>query len=201
MRIAHPYNPFYPLANSNLGLHFPEKPAYYFPDFEATSEDELYCVLKNGNEVLLREIQEDDKPLFVKFHSELTVPTLIRRYQWKPPLEERIKDQDKSKRILFIAKTVPAETNNPIIIGEGELYVQKDDKTVEVAITISDNFQRLGLGSIMLSQLEAIARRRGFRRIIAYAQDTNIPMIKMLNKARYRPVRSREGDYFREKVL
>lgn len=188
MRIVHPYNPFYPLANTSTGLCFRQEPLYHFPDFEdevSTENNNLYCVLKNGAEVTASKIQESDKPLFVKFHTELSPATLIKRYQGKPSLEERMGIHD-SSALTIVAKTKDAKTGKPIIIAEGSLHVQPYDKgIVEVGITISDDFHSNGLGQIMLSHLEDCARRGGFRQIIGYVQDVNAPMMRIFKKAGY----------------
>ncbi|MDG4647233.1 GNAT family N-acetyltransferase [Roseibacterium sp. SDUM158017] len=55
-----------------------------------------------------------------------------------------------------------------------------DPRTAEFALTVVDRYQRLGLGSLLLGVLAAIARQNGVDRLLGYVMRANRPMMELM---------------------
>jgi GNAT superfamily N-acetyltransferase len=93
------------------------------------------------------------------------------------------------ERMAFVATL--GEIGFERIIGVGRYAAEKEEpEMVEVAYTIHDQFQGLGLGKILQRCVEEYARRMGFRGVSGYLFQDNLPMLKVF---------SQRGDYQRER--
>ena len=77
---------------------------------------------------------------------------------------------------------------SPQMHGVGRIFIAPGSKTAEFGILIEDEYQRAGLGSILMQQLEDEARRRGCSRIQGYVLKGNDPMAGFMASRGYRAV-------------
>jgi acetyltransferase len=143
-------------------------------------------MLQDGTLVVIRPIRPEDEPLLVEFHHTLSEQSVYQRYFRPIPLSERIA-HERLTRLAFISYEREMalvaewrdEARKPHIIGVGRLIKLRGGKEAEFAILISDEYQRLGLGTELLSRLVAIGRREGVKRITADILPDNIGMIRV----------------------
>lgn len=75
------------------------------------------------------------------------------------------------------------ERPNGKLIGIGRFIVDKEDpKAVEMAIVMTDTYQRKGIGSLLIKYLTVIAREKGIERIYATLLADNYKILKTINK-------------------
>jgi len=142
--------------------------------------------LHDGTLVVIRPIRPEDEPLLVEFHHTLSEQSVYQRYFHPFPLSERIA-HERLTRIAFInyeremalVAERRDEANKPHIIGVGRLIKLRGGREAEFAILISDEYQRHGLGTELLSRLVAIGRREGVKRITADILPDNVGMIRV----------------------
>ncbi len=60
---------------------------------------------------------------------------------------------------------------------------EQDPRTAEIAITVVDAYQRLGLGRLLLDRLQAAAADHGYVRVRGEVLAENRPMLALLRKA------------------
>jgi acetyltransferase len=157
--------------------------------------------LRDGSDVVIRPIRPEDEPMIRAFHYTLSEHSVYYRYFNALKLDQRIA-HDRLARICFIdydremALVVErtAETGEPEIIAVGRLSQLHGVKSAEFSMTISDAWQRHGLGTELLRRLIRIGRDEGLERISADILADNRGMRAVAKKVGFEVTRDAEGD-------
>lgn len=125
----------------------------------------------------IRPIRPDDADRLVAFHSHLSPETSYYRFfSYHPVLSdnevERFTHVDYDDRVALVA------VSDDRIIGVGRYDLHPGTGEAEVAFVIADEFQRHGIGSLLLDQLVEVARANG---ITTFLADTLCENREMLN--------------------
>jgi acyl-CoA hydrolase/GNAT superfamily N-acetyltransferase len=80
------------------------------------------------------------------------------------------------------------------VIGIGEYLIDPATNVAEIAFSISKEYQKKGLGKILLRKLAAAARENGLTGLIAYTSPQNQAMIKLFNSLPYKINSFYDGD-------
>ncbi len=164
--------------------------AYVYPDqiFIHTEshaypdEEEAAATLSNGVTVTIRPIKPTDEVQLQDFfysHSEETIYLRYFRSVRSMPhsTAQAMVNVDYRNHMAFVATI--GEIGLERIIAVGRYAVEKEDSgLVEVAYTTHEDFQGLGLGTMLQGRLEAYAKRMGFRGAVGYLFENNVAMLK-----------------------
>jgi len=143
--------------------------------------DACHETLRDGTRVLIRPMRAEDASLERRFVDELSPESRSRRFlgQVNPDDEtvRRLADVDPRAGAALIAllETPGADRQ----IGVGRFYLDGDRATCECAIVVSDEWQRKGLGYLLMQHLIAIARERGVRRMYSIDSADNDDMQRL----------------------
>ena len=154
--------------------------------------------LSGAGEFILRPIRPEDEPSLVKFHSTLSERSVYFRYFHWMKLEQRTAHErltrmcfvDYDRQMAFVAE--PAGSNE--IAGVGRLVKSHTGEEAELAVIVSDQFQRRGIGTALVRQLVDFARDEKLQRITATVMFQNRPMQKVFERAGFRLSNSRDPD-------
>jgi acyl-CoA hydrolase/GNAT superfamily N-acetyltransferase len=158
-------------------------------------EEETRETLKDGTVVTIRPIKPTDEPLLQDFFYSHSDETIYRRYfravrALSHATAQTLVNLDYKDRMAFVAAL--GEIGLERIIGVGRYAAEKDQPgMVEVAYTIHDDFQGVGVGGKLQDRLEDYAKRIGFRGVSGYIFQDNISMVRLFAK---------QGKYHRERV-
>lgn len=150
--------------------------------------------LKDGTAVTIRPIRPEDEPHMVKFHESLSDSTVYFRYMHQITLPQRIA-HDRLARICFIdydremALVVEAKktrTRPSEIIAVGRLSKLHGTNEAEFAVIISDQYQRQGLGTVLLKKLIEIGKAERIDRIVAELLPDNTGMARVMDKVGFK---------------
>lgn len=139
--------------------------------------------LKNGLQVTIRAIRPDDRQAFLLAYQGLEKQTIYLRSfgaRGDPTDEElsRWTNVDFVRTVRLVACLPGAEGER---ILAGAVYVTLDNHTppeeAEIAFTVAENYQGLGLGSHLLKHLAKIGRAAGIRRFVAETLPRNKTML------------------------
>lgn len=129
--------------------------------------------LADGTVVSLRPIGPDDKPLLEEGMSQLSDTS--RRFRFMAPIARLSRSQlaylteiDHSAHIAWGALV----DDRPVAIGR-IVRLDEDLETAELAITVVDDWQRRGLGSVLVRILAELGRSLGLRRFTYVALPEN----------------------------
>src|SRR3954469_1587092 len=146
--------------------------------------DEEHVQLRDGSTVLVRPGRPDDRDLFVAGFERMSGESRYRRFMsHKKQLSERELDfftrldHDRHEAIGAI----------DLATGEGagvaRMHRSEHDPSVaEAAVTVVDDWQGRGLGSLLLERLTARARELGVKRFEASLFTTNRAMLRLFQK-------------------
>ena len=157
--------------------------------------------LRDGSDVVIRPIRPEDEPMIRAFHYTLSEHSVYYRYFNALKLDQRIA-HDRLARICFIdydreMALVVERTGadgEPEIIAVGRLSQLHGVKSAEFSMTISDAWQRHGLGTELLRRLIRIGRDEGLERISADILADNTGMRAVAKKVGFEVTRDAEGD-------
>jgi GNAT superfamily N-acetyltransferase len=140
--------------------------------------------LRDGAEVLVRRVRPEDRELFVEAFKRMSPESTYSRFLGhKKKLTERELDfftrLDHSEHEAIGAIDVATGEG----IGVARMHRSEDDpEAAEAAVTVVDDWQRRGLGRLLLDRLSARARELGVRRFEASLLTTNRAMLSLFGR-------------------
>ena len=142
------------------------------------------ATLKNGQRVLIREVTPHDRHLLEIGYEHLSNKSRYFRFH------ATHNDLTTSELDVFTA------TNSPDHVAIGAIFegpaapkpvgiaryvrLSNATKTAEIAITIADDYQRQGLGNLLLGVLAKCAQKNGICEFRAMVHSKNTPMLCLL---------------------
>ena len=139
--------------------------------------------LNNGTEVTIRRIRPDDKALLVAAVERLS-PRSARLRFLAPKNRLTSAEQRYLTEIDFVNHyalvAIQADDPRPLV-GVGRWVRDADDpQAAEIALLVSDRFQRQGLGIALGGALKDAARARGIRRFTGVTLTENEAALRLL---------------------
>ena len=140
--------------------------------------------LPDGTRVRLRPIVPEDKALLVAGFERMSPESRYRRFmaplqELSPELLRRLTEVDYRDHFALVALTL----DDPAAPGIGVArYVRLagEPEVAEAAITVIDDYQGRGVGSLLLQALGAVALENGIRAFRGYAIEDNRPLREMM---------------------
>jgi acetyltransferase len=122
--------------------------------------------MKDGAEVTLRPIRPEDEPLMSKFHETLSDRSVYMRYFSSLSLSSRVAHErlvricfvDYDRVMALVVDNKDEVTGQHRILGVGRLIKLHTKNEAELAILVSDECQKQGLGIELLRRIVRIAR-------------------------------------------
>jgi len=147
--------------------------------------EEIHTRLRDGTPVLVRPIRPDDKGRLAEGLARLSAESRFRRFM--APITELSDEQlayltevDYFDHFAWVA--VLGERPD-FGIGVGRyVRLEEDPALAEAAVTVLDDYQGKGLGTLLLGVLAATARMAGIERFRAFVLEENQPMLELLRE-------------------
>lgn len=150
------------------------------PDYPRWSE-----TLRDHTHVVIRPITPQDKTAERDFIEGLSMEA--RRYRFlgqvrcpSESLIEQFTHIDYVHEVAFVAVT--PEDGHERIVGVSRYSTDEPGEVCECAVTVTDEWQNKGLGTLLMRHLIDVARARGIRRMFAIDSAENV---RMQDLARY----------------
>ena len=134
-------------------------------------------MLVNGVPLVIRPIRAEDSSRLCAFHEGLTERTIYQRFLGlHPHLTATEADYfthvDGLRRFALVAE---APDGSLVAVGRYD-QLPPDWRTAEVAFIVADAYQHHGLGTALVSMLQAHARNAGVQSFVADVLTTNVAM-------------------------
>jgi len=147
--------------------------------------------LKDGSKVLIRRAGPEDFQMLFSMFTSLSDDTMFSRFLRsqkklsKRDAEEmlRLDDPNVTSLIAILMKDHEEQA-----IGEARYVTDPGGRLAEAAVVIADEWQNLGLGTALFSDLIAEARRQGLSKMFAYFDVENRSIIRVGQKVGFKPV-------------
>ena len=142
--------------------------------------------LKNSIPAQIRLLCKSDKPLIVEGFKRLSERSRYNRFfrHIRKLTEKQLEYFTNIDYINHFALGVndqSKELDNGIGIGR-YIKMPDSDDTAELAITVTDDYQHLGAGKILLNQLVQVARDNGFKKFVGFSMPDNRKVLKLLEQ-------------------
>lgn len=146
--------------------------------------------MKNGEEISIRPIRPEDESLMVKFHKTLSEQSVYLRYFHMENLSARVTHErlirkcfiDYSREMALVADRTVPQTGEHEILAVGRLTKMPTGNQAEVAVLVSDRYQRHGLGAELVQRLIEVARNEKLSEIVANILPENLGMRALANR-------------------
>jgi RimJ/RimL family protein N-acetyltransferase len=140
--------------------------------------------LPDGAPVLIRPIRADDKRMLTDGLRRLSDESVQRRFLTPKRSFSRtelryLTEVDGRDHVALVAEH-PSGPARRLIAVARFVRLAEDPDAAEVAITVADDWQGRGLGSLLSEQLAADARRVGIRRFTATMAADNVPAHRLM---------------------
>lgn len=147
---------------------------------------EVWRTTDRGLEIFLRPVKISDEPLLKEFFYDLSDKSLYRRFMSvrKDIPHERLQEFciiDFTKEMVIVAIHKKEEKLEKIV-GVAQYGVDESNHTAEAAFVIKDEFQRKGIGTVLLSYLTFLAKTNGLLGFTAEVLMENQGMINLFQK-------------------
>ena len=134
--------------------------------------------LPDGAPILIRPIRADDKRMLVNGLRQLSDESVQRRFLTLKRSFSRaelryLTEVDGRDHVALVAEYPGEPVRRMIAVGRF-VRSQDDPYTAEVAIVVADDWHGRRLGSLMVDELAAEARRHGIRRFTATMASDNV---------------------------
>ena len=144
-----------------------------------------YQQLTNGSNITIRPIRPEDAVMEKDFVHRLSGRTKYFRYM--QALQEltsemivRFTQIDYDREMAFVAVT--EDKRMPNELGVGRYVMNPDGHSVEFALVVSDDCQRLGIGSKLMKTLMQSAKNKGMTFFEGEVLAVNTPMLSLVKK-------------------
>jgi acetyltransferase len=163
---------------------------------------EKQVVLEDGSSITVRPIRPEDEPLLVNFHHTLSERTVYMRYFHWMKLEQRTAHErltrmcflDYDRQMAFVAERHDPSNGERQILAVGRLVKSHAAQEAELAVIVSDGFQKRGIGTEVVRQLVDFARAEKLQRIMATVLFENRPMQKVFERLGFRMKQTSDND-------
>jgi len=150
--------------------------------------------MKDGNRVTIRPIRPEDEPLIVKLHETLSDRSVYLRYFCSLSLNRRIAHErllkicfgDYDREMALVAELTDSVTGDRRIVAVGRLSKLHGRNEAEVAVLVSDNYQKLGLGNELLRRIVEVARDEKLSQVSAEMLTDNLAMQVIMKRLGFR---------------
>lgn len=145
---------------------------------------------KNGSRVLLRPIRPEDEPLMVKFHEKLSEQAVYLRYFHMENLSSRIAHDrllrkcfiDYDREMALVAERQDPATGQHELLAVGRLTKDLSRQEGEIAVLVTDAWQKEGLGTELVRRLIQVARDEKLMCVVANVLPENRSMRSLANR-------------------
>ena len=152
--------------------------------------------LPDGTNVTIRPIRPEDAAIEQKFVKDLSAESKYFRFmqsleQLTPLMLARFTQIDYDSEMALIAE-INERKKDTRIIGVVRYVSNPDRHSCEFALTVSDDFQRKGIGRHLMHRLMTIAHDRGIEVMEGEVLSTNSKMLKLMQRLNFRIVHNPE---------
>jgi acetyltransferase len=150
--------------------------------------------MRDGNQVTIRPIRPEDEPLMVKLHETLSDQSVYLRYFCSLSLSRRIAHErllkicfgDYDREMALVAELTDPVTGERRIIAVGRLSKLHVRNEAEVAVLVSDRYQKHGLGQELLRRVVEVARDEKLSQVSAEMLTDNVAMQIVMKRLGFR---------------
>jgi GNAT superfamily N-acetyltransferase len=153
-------------------------------------------ILRGGQAVTIRSIHPGDQVRLARHFELLSADSSYRRFfglrhAIAPHELDRLTTLDYPNHIALVATI--GEGRHEQIIGDARFVPTDQPKEAELAMSVLDDWQGRGIGSLLIRELSRWAREAGIERLTTDVMAANAPALRMLVRAGFTSVGRADG--------
>jgi len=162
-------------------------------------ELEHYDTLRDGTEIFFRPVKPTDEASISEMLYSLS-PTSVRTRYMTQTMTFPHKDVQQLTNIdyrqnICIVGTVPSVSEEQVV-AIAQYFLDPKTQAAEVAFIVQDEWQKKGMGTLLLNYLTQIAKQRGVRRFYAKVLPVNKPMLAVFYNSGYKVNTEFDGEVY-----
>jgi GNAT superfamily N-acetyltransferase len=148
----------------------------------------FYETLKNGTHVTVRAARADDGPKIRRAFVNLEPQTMYTRFfGYKPEItDQELKRVTEADFLYDVALVATIGTGDEEVVIGGASYsaahTQSPPSTAEIAFTVEEDCQNLGIAGVLLRHIIGIARQNKLTQLTAEILAANAPMLTVVRR-------------------
>lgn len=151
--------------------------------------------LRDGRRLEIRALRPDDRHDFLAAVGQLGTQSLYQRFF---AVKRHFTENETAffvdiDFVSHVALVAILEENGKEAIAGGGRYIVENPKQAEVAFTVVDQYQRLGIGAALLRHIIIIAREAGLHELVAQVLAANAAMLRVFERSGFRCSMKRES--------
>lgn len=152
-------------------------------------------LLRDGRRVEIRALRPDDRDELLAAAGRTSDRSLYRRFFG---VRRTFSDEEVAAFVNIdfvdeVALLATTRAGGREVVAGGGRYIVVRPGTAELAFTVVDEFQGLGLASALLRHLTALARAAGLREFVAEVLPDNTAMLRVFERSGLKEQRKRES--------
>jgi acetyltransferase len=161
--------------------------------------------MTDGASVTIRPIRPEDEPAMVKFHQTLSERSVYFRFFHLIKLEQRVSHErltrncfiDYDREMALVAVWRNPETSECEILGVSRMTKVHGASEGEVAVIVSDKWQRRGLGKELLARMMLVGASEKLEKLVADILPDNRSVMRIFEKLGFSLKHSLEDEVVR----
>jgi GNAT superfamily N-acetyltransferase len=163
-----------------------EQPTDQNPPNPGPQAEPHTATLRDGTEVTIRPVVPEDAPRLQALYSRLSPQSIYYRFLSQAKAltraqAARLANVDYDARMALVA-TVGSEADAPII-GVARYAEGLEPAVAEAGVVVEDRFQRLGLGTLLLTELVEYARDQGIHTFVGWIHQSNAAILQFIRRS------------------
>ncbi len=137
--------------------------------------------LSDGTSVVIRPVRPEDRPHFEQGLRELSARSLFHRFHgtFRPTSRDwdYLTRVDQHDHLAVCAIDVGGDQEHGVGVAR---CIRKEGRLAEIAITVVDRYQGMGVGSMLLAALSRDARREGIELFVGHVESDRRRLLRFL---------------------
>lgn len=162
-------------------------------------ELEHYDTLRNGTQIFFRPVKPTDEPALSEMLYSLSERSVQTRYLTHtmafPHKDIQQLTNIDYRQDISIVGTVPGASGDEIV-AIAQYFLDPKTQAAEVAFIVQDEWQKNGMGTLLLNYITGIARQRGVKRFCAKVLPVNKAMLAVFHNSGYKVNTEFDGDVY-----
>ncbi len=160
---------------------------------------ERYDTLIDGTEIFLRPVKPNDETALTEMLYSLSEDSKHKRFMSRtvafPHKDiQQVTNVDYQNNLALVG-VVPSVSGEDIV-AIGQYFVDPATNSAEVAFVVQDEWQKKGMGTLLLKYLSEIASKRNIKRFNAKVMRENRPMLAVFHNSGYNVKTEFDGEVY-----
>ena len=172
-----------------------------FDNEKVTYPEELECydTVRDGTEIFFRPVKPTDETALSEMLYSLSEQSVKTRYMTQtmafPHKDVQQLTNIDYRQDISIVGTVPGVSDEQVV-ALAQYFPEPKTQSAEVAFIVQDEWQKKGVGTLLLEYLTQIAKSRGINRFYAKVMPVNKPMLSIFYNSGYKVNTEFDGDVY-----